>query len=281
MNLEHLYKKIITIILLVAGLCSFASANFHYKSTLADIDDNDFYEIELNAKATSYLDKNFYDLKIIDSIDKPVPYILKTPKGLYNKLIIKSEKAQHNNISTFTLNLDTTYYINAVHINYGKNTFFHRKATIKYLDHSDSSVYSIHEMEINSTSNALIEFKKHKTSQIIIEIHNGDNPPLHELKFSLYSPKLILIAKLNASTKYTLLLGKEKAKKPNYDLVYFENLIPKEIRSLEIGEIQKVNTLSEENEAEKSDKKTIIWAVLAVTIIITSLITYKVLQEIK
>ena len=276
--------KLIKAFYLIVFLCShlLVSAHYDYKSTINDIEDADFYKLELNSKVISHLRPDYYDLKIIDTSKTPLPYILQSNKKDKSALHGYVTEINHNQkISKYSFIFAEAQFFSGLSIDYGNNLFFHRNAKIKYLNLQDSAFYNIHEFEINSTKNEIVSFEKVKSTTLILEVTNGDNPPIKFTEFEIYSPKITLTALFSPNKSYSLLFGNEKAEKPNYDLIHFKKQIPKDIREVTIGSINKMDKTETQTLSGNQNQSKIIWGILGVIIVITSLITFKVLREIK
>lgn len=275
-------KRLINTIILFHSILCFAVDGFHYEANLEEVHDDDFYEINLRPSILSKLQPEFYDLKIIDTNEAPVPYILKEVASEFFEVKGLNFTAEHTSEkSVYTFSSEQELFFSGIHINHGEHVFFHRNARIKYLDIADSLYYNTHEFELKSTDKSIISFDKKKTTVLILEVINGDNPPIPFNTFNVYGPKVSLISKLSPNMEYKLLLGKKNTKAPNYDLIHFEKYIPKDIRSIKVLEIEKTDSPHKVKAKSTSKNAPLIWGILIAIILVTSAITFKVLKDLK
>lgn len=69
-------RQRILIILVVLSSFSVYSQNFEYRAEVNPVEEDGFYRILLSADVTSKLNSQFYDVRLYDSNEKEVPYIL-------------------------------------------------------------------------------------------------------------------------------------------------------------------------------------------------------------
>ena len=125
--------------------------------------------------------------------------------------------------SYITLDYKEAYTIDRLILNVSGARLYHRQVEIytridtgKWIAAGNGLVSSAGENSL--TINA-------KTRQLLLVIENEDNKPLHIESVQSLQLNLYLISYLDGDRNYFLVFGNSKAKRPSYDLAYFEDSI--------------------------------------------------------
>lgn len=95
---------------------------------------------------------------------------------------------------------------------------------------------------LSSKNNAPISLRNASLSdKTEIRIENKDNPPLSISSVVAYQWCRYICVYLEKGTEYTLYGGDNRLSKPEYDLTYFEENIPKELPLINTGEVKVAN----------------------------------------
>jgi hypothetical protein len=94
------------------------------------------------------------------------------------------------------------------------------------------------EIQLSSDKKNILDLSHYKAKAIKITIDNRNNPPLRIKKATAYQQKSYLIAYLKTDEKYTVHFGNSQVDFPIYDLEYFKEQIPKNIKTLKIQSIK-------------------------------------------
>lgn len=122
--------------------------------------------------------------------------------------------------------------------------------TIKKNNATTTNQETVAQFTLSSKGTNEFDLVPDKTSELYIEITNGDNPPLEIESIQLYQKPLFLIAELNPNEEYTVVTADEQLFAPSYDLAHFEN----EIKNI-LGEIKMTNSQQEITEKKTSPTK--------------------------
>ncbi len=122
--------------------------------------------------------------------------------------------------------------------------------TIKKNNATTTNQETVAQFTLSSKDTNEFDLVPDKTSELYIEITNGDNPPLEIESIQLYQKPLFLIAELNPNEEYTIVTGDEQLFAPSYDLAHFEN----EIKNI-VGEIKMTKAKQEIIEKKVSPTK--------------------------
>lgn len=211
----------------------------------------------------------------------------KIPGKTYLKLEnpeIKQNDFKDKKISRIKITYDTPQRINIININTHNIDFYYRNAHIQI---KDSSVYkkrknyynrSIKSFKLNSDCKSIVLLNNLRAQTFYLEIENKDNIPLKIDSIECFQKKHYLISKLEKNKNYFLRVGNVQLNKPDYDLQYFTDKIPKPVKTVKITEIKPINNSKIiEKKGFYPDTK-IIWAVI---IIIAGILLYVSLRMLK
>lgn len=139
---------------------------------------------------------------------------------------------------------------------------------------------------ISSNSSNKIYFKNYssrdenfKTIKMRIIIHNLDDRPLGAISIDAFTHEEILKCKLEKDKKYVLAYGKANDALPQYDLQYFKNAIPLNLKYAETGNEQKISHAVVEAPSPLFGNKLWIWIALTAGVLLIGIFTLKLLKQ--
>ena len=183
-------------------------------------------------------------------------------------------------ISYLSLRYDGAYRIDRLMLSIEGPKLYHRHVTIYSCDTSGKTL--VGEYMLSSAANNEIELSV-KTTDLLLEIDNEDNPPLNVRSAASMQLNRYALMYLDGDRSYYLLFGNAKAEVPVYDLKYFEDSLlahpPKELTAGAITANAIIPTTEPAHIETKGLKKYWIWPVLIVVLGILLFFTLKMGKE--
>lgn len=242
-------------------------------------------------------DYTFYKLWINDEHNAPLNIL---QAGYYNDVVqeIKYEEVpvrrvtQENDAeqkkSYVTISLDTLQIIDRISWNVSGIPFYQRAASLytvrKAMDKRGvSTTYSdyITAFQINSRHESMQELPATKADNLVLEISNGDNPPLKIADVKLYQTNRYLVAWLKKNGSYALRFGSERMPAPAYDLELFRDSIPAALSVVTPGEVHLIRPAALPEQTTVFTTKLFIWIALAVVLVALGIMSVKMIRETK
>lgn len=122
----------------------------------------------------------------------------------------------------------------------------------------------------NNIKGYTTQLSKNKIFYLLIE--NKDNPPLRINEITTIQEKRQIIAYLEKGKEYHLLLGAPEAYLPDYDLLNFRNVIPRDLPVISPGKITSL-TSDYHRPVKQKNTKWWIWPAIGIIILLLSLLT--------
>jgi hypothetical protein len=115
-----------------------------------------------------------------------------------------------------------------------------------------------------------------KAKEFLMEVDNGDNPPLKFSALNTEQRPRYLVAFLEKEVDYQLLAGNPRAAMPGFDLALFKDSIPTSLPTLQYGPIRR-------NTAVLATTPVLnwLWAVIIGVLLVVGFFTYRLMQEMK
>jgi len=290
---------------------AFKQENFDWKVTLEGSNNNkewfsilsDYRILSIKNNDTNY---QFTKLNFPDSkyhyfriaVKSPVqPELLEakisktdTTKGTYKEVRyksfdVKNDLSKKETVVDITLN--TPVPLSYLKLNAQSDFDFYRPIKIEYATDSfktDKGIQynyaNLYEGTINSLEEPAFNFENTLTSRLKITIQNNDNKPLRlsslQLKGNIYE----IIARFDEpKNEYALYYGNEKATNPVYEIEEFENKIPVNLTSVNIGAEQKNPAYSIKIEKPLFENKAWLWVLMVVIIGLLGWFSFKMLKN--
>lgn len=198
----------------------------------------------LNFPASTY---EFYEILIDDYYDEPI-YVQQA--GYFD--LIK-EGDQYTELKTISYSLQDTLketivavaldgnYVDKISFEIQAPEYYHREAalleriTLKNKKINSSYFEKIKGFDLVSNSSNILYLKNFRNDTAFIRIKNNDDAALDMKGIHFYQLNKYLTAELLAKENYTLKFGDQYTKKPEYDLKYFRDHIPQDIKTIGTG----------------------------------------------
>jgi hypothetical protein len=117
-----------------------------------------------------------------------------------------------------------------------------------------------------------------KTTKIRLVIQNLDNRPLDKVEVKPFTRLETIKLKLEKDKKYVLAYGKKEDQLPQYDLEYFKNSIPLNLKTAEPGNEIKIPHVLPAVQKPLVNSKLWIWVALVVCVLIIGVFSLKLLK---
>lgn len=290
---------------------AFKQDNFDWKVTLEGSNDNkqwfailsDYRILSIKNNDTDY---QFTKLNFPDSkyqyfrvaVKSPIqPELLEanisktdTIKGTYKEVRYKSFDIKNDASKKETvvdITLATPVPLSYLKLNAQSDFDFYRPIKIEYATDSfktDKGIQynyaNLYEGTISSLEETAFNFENTIASRLKITIQNNDNKPLRlsglQLKGNIYE----IIARFDQQkNEYALYYGNEKATSPIYEIEKFENKIPVDLTSVNIGAEQQNPAYSIKTEEPLFENKAWLWVLMVVIIVLLGWFSFKMLKN--
>jgi hypothetical protein len=264
------------------------------------LQDNYAYNSIYNIENTSEIrvlnfplsDYEYYELLIDDFFDKPLNI---TQAGYYNRVKENGKYTQLENISfsiadTLKETLITIpahgHYIDKITFEIADPKYYYREAELftnktniskkKATHHKDV----IERFKLISNSSNTINLDNIKADTLYIRIINNDNVALTLKNINLYQLNTYLIAELKPQISYHLNYSDKKASPPNYDLKYFTDSIPDDLKTISTLKPELISQTKETKEGGNFNIKNYwLWIVVFGVALLLAFMSLKMIQE--
>lgn len=180
------------------------------------------------------------------------------------------------------------YFIGCLQLKVDNELPYRRDVDIEFLTQNTSNdkwvVFG--QSTISSASSNKIYFKNYstrdanfKTIKMRITIHNLDDRPLGDIKIDAFTHEEIAKCRLEKDKKYALVYGKANDTAPQYDLAYFKNAIPFNVKQVELGPETKIEHSTMVVKTPLFGKKLWIWIALSLAVLLIGVFALKMLKQ--
>jgi hypothetical protein len=257
--------------------------NYYYNSIKGE---NNNSEIRILKFPKS--DYEYYELLIDDYYDKPINII---QAGYYNTFNENGKFTTLKNIDwvrkdslkeTLITIVSKSHYIDKIALNITAPKYYHREALIllkQVNSKNKKGIKTINSFTLESNNSNSIIIDNIKEDTLFIRIKNNDNEGLTIESISFYQLNKYLVAELNSSNTYHLLLSDEKADKPIYDLHYFKDSIPDYLQIINTHSIEKLDIKEIGKDENFSISKYWLWISIILIALLLSYMSIKMLKE--
>jgi hypothetical protein len=153
--------------------------------------------------------------------------------------------------------------------------FYKRDAQLFAL-HPGGKKQLLASVEILSGRRPIISFPPIKAQEFLLQVENGDNPPLKISALNEEQRPRYLVAFLEKRVGYQLWAGNPRATMPGFDLALFKDSIPAALPTLAYGPIRSNAPALATTSSLKG-----LWAVIIGVLVVVGFFTYKLMQEMK
>ncbi len=236
-----------------------------------------FFKIQMDKYSTKYP-----QISKFGYIERTIPgkaYLkLKNPK-------IKQNDYKDKKVSRIKITFNSPQRINLININTGNIDFYYRNARIQIKDssvHKKKKTYyyrTLNSFKLNSDCTPTVLFNNFRAQTFYLEIENKDNTPLKIDSIECFQKRYYLISKLKKNKNYFMRIGNVQIKKPDYDLQYFTDKIPKDLEVVKIANIKQIDNIkNSESKGFHPDTKTV-WIVIILIAGVLLYITIRMLKK--
>lgn len=211
--------------------------NLHQPSTLQTVNfpvsNYAYYLLTINDSLSAPL--NITAIGKIDSEHQISYHLTDVPNRM--------QMVHQKDTTIITLDYDVPYPICRLHLSISSPEFFRRNISIS----TPNGLVKTAIFTSEQNGNLYLPYPN-KTSKLTLHIFNGDNPELCVDSVNSFTEHLFLIIYLPEAGNYRLTYADPKANVPNYDLTFFENKIPTNLKELQLTEPQLLSTTSLEKQ---------------------------------
>lgn len=123
------------------------------------------------------------------------------------------------------------------------------------------------------------KFGSSTVKKIRILIHNEDNQPLSIGKVHLKGYVHELIVRFTEDASYFLVYGNNKAKRPNYDIDRFVEKVPKDLKTLELGNELKIEKDRVQPKSPLFENMTWLWVIMGLIMLVLGWFSVKMMKK--
>lgn len=267
--------------------------SFAYRASLGPVPADSFYQVALPPALTRHLQPGYADLRLYDAEKgREVPYLLlprhNNPERyhLVAHLPFRQEGSLRPQKTILRFQADTAVLLDQLRFSIAAPGLYHRPATLyrrretrrkRRRDYEIAAHFVLEARQANTL--ALPGFR---SRDFYVEIVNGDNPPLEVRKVSAYQQATSLVAALEGGRSYYLAFGSPgRLPLPAYDLPYFRDLIPRQLPSLEVQDVQASPGPGPGGRHLNAffTSRNLIWAALLAVIGLLAFMSYRLVKE--
>lgn len=176
-------------------------------------------------------------------------------------------------------------FIDQLEIEVSGSKYYRREATISHERPKTFQGKKLNEsfrqnFQLTSGRTAIIDMMGIRSKELFIEIENEDSPPLTISDVKVSQLNRYLTAWLEKGEPYTLRFGQPELNAPVYDLKFFKDSIPKQVKVLKAGDIKlldKIDNVSVSSTFFTS--KTFVWVAIVAVMLILGAMSVKMVRE--
>lgn len=225
------------------------TASYRMQRSVIMNDGVELYSLQLSPIDLAYLRSDLGDLRVVDPTDQQVPYVL-VPHAIETRteLQVTAEPTGVDKISRFRVSLrhnNQSLLIPMDALELSVSSSFYRRSVRVREVRTEATPYAsvlcsatILRLSEEDAGLHRLPLPGHPVRELILEVDNGDNPPLEipQVLGVVAVPRVIY--KGDAQKAYRLLIGNPTAQSPTYDLASLSSvLIEYPSRLAELGEL--------------------------------------------
>lgn len=191
---------------------------------------------------------------------------------------IVKQKDSSNQTSYIHVQFNDTYLVNKLELSVQGAKFFRRELRIH--EPVMNAATQVQSYSISSAAPASFSLNI-KARALVLEIENGDNPPLKIGAVKAYQVNKSLLAYLDPAIKYELLFGDPFAKAPNYDLRFFRDSITSNAADIGMGPVAKIDLAKKIDKPANKNNPLLLWIVIAAVLALLLTLTLQMTKEMK
>lgn len=239
-----------------------------------------YYKIEINDSVSApinILKIGYYDTysEAGKYVEVPEVIVSQEDSVKLKKTFVKISFSTAQVIDKLELEIQgPAYYLRKVSVCELKRDSIKKRKSYTYFD-------QLLEVDLRSNDPNTLYFSNLKTKELYLIIENGDNQALQIHSVKAYLLNNYLTAYLETGNKYMLKFGNDQLAGPNYDLKYFQDSIPQNTPLISTGKITELIKEEIQNESSWSKNKTILWVVIGLVVVLLTIMSVKMIKEMK
>lgn len=184
-------------------------------------------------------------------------------------------KDSNDKRSYLNLHFDETYQIDKIALTVTGAKFYKRRISF-YPGSTVNNAALQYDLTSNHPASFSIGFK---AKDILIVIDNKDNPPLNITEVSAWQLDKFLLSYLEKGKSYELTFGDSSAVAPAYDLAFFSDSIPSDLKVIKPFDVVETIRNSKVKPSEKDTPSTVLWIVIIAVLCLLILACYKLITN--
>jgi hypothetical protein len=289
----------IAVIFLIAG-STLQAQDFKWQVKVDSLRESGFHNILLAPEVSGQLTPGYPDLRLFDSKNNEIPYLVRQEVAATDELQIGSLQyiavpvsaaAQTDSVEDkktyFRIALDAFHYVDRLELELKGPAHYLRTAGIyeRLVDSADwenpVSWEYIQPLKLASGQAVITNLPGFRSRELYVIIDNEDNAPLRISAVKLSQLRRYLTADLRQGESYTLRFGDVKLDQPIYDLRYFEDSIPAVIPEIGTGQLTELEIPETPMQPASSmwSSKVVLWSVLGLVVILLTLLSVKMVRD--
>ena len=210
------------------------------------------------------------DLKVASITQKEVVKGKKRNYSLKRYRIKENKRTQQTEID---VELKLPMRVSEIKLKVSNDFDYYRTMAIKYLTDSLKTEKGWHynyrtltRDNLNSLEENTFTFPDVTAQRLKIIIDNNDNQPLNIEEIQVQGPFKEMIARFTEEATYFLTYGNQDAASPYYDIQRFDNKIPEDLSTLELGNEQTIPKQKSKTTSPLFENQWWLWVVMALII---------------
>lgn len=236
----------------------------------------------------------YYKVLIDDSTSAPINILgagyfeVTSESGKYTELPVNFERnddAQQKQ-THIKIKLDTTHVIDKISLKMKGAPYFLRMASIseekvRRKNKSETETYldKLATVELSSKGASVLNLNNTKINELHLIIENEDNPPIQVDEIKVFQLNRYLAAYLQKNETYSVKIGAPDLRAPVYDIGYFKDSIPDNVRTLKAAALKMTGETSSTESTTIFSNKLIIWIAIIAVIVVLGFMAWRMINE--
>ena len=132
---------------------------------------------------------------------------------------------------------------------------------------------------LNSMEESTFNFNNTTTQHLKIVIDNNDNQALDIASITINGYQYELTTRISKPAKYYLVYGNEKASAPQYDISYFKDKIPDNLKNLTLGKEEKTDKAEEVKGSPLFENEMWLYGIMGLVIVVLGWFTFQMMKK--
>jgi hypothetical protein len=186
------------------------------------------------------------------------------------------QKDSSNGYTYVHINHNAPYLLDRLLFQISSPRFYNRRVQLfELIDKGNRTLLA--DAALSSAAEPVITLARVKAKSLLLQIENGDNPPLAIASVRSVQVPQYIVAYLEKGEVYHLLAGNPDAPLPQYDLTQFKDSIPSKIVTLSYGPLLAV--AQEERNVFWQESRFWLWPAIVVMVLVLGLLTHRLLSD--